>query len=139
MFVQNTGIKQNMEKIELHPTVTICPFLEQCDTPMKLDLRLQAEAKKLENPAFYEGSYDILSSDLINGKPYWTHKQNVYKALWYSENEFWVFGLIEDIGTDEGPLIGMGTLPYETNTTWYYLNNNYQWTNAFPDVVVEPG
>ena len=139
MFVQNTGIKQNMEKIELQPTVTICPFLEQCDTPMKLDLRLQAEAKKIENPAFYEGSYDIMSSDLINGKPYWTHKKHVYKALWYSENEFWVFGLIEDIGTDEGPLIGMGTLPYETNTTWYYLNNNYQWTNAFPDVVVEPG
>ena len=26
-FGQNTGIKQNMEKIESHPTITICPFL----------------------------------------------------------------------------------------------------------------
>ena len=27
-FGQNTGIKQNMEKIESHPTITICPFLQ---------------------------------------------------------------------------------------------------------------
>ena len=26
-FSQATGIKQNMEKIEAHPTITICPFL----------------------------------------------------------------------------------------------------------------
>ena len=30
-FGQNKGIKQNMEKIELHPTITICPFQEQFD------------------------------------------------------------------------------------------------------------
>ena len=27
-FHQNTGIKQNMEKIEQHPTITICPFIQ---------------------------------------------------------------------------------------------------------------
>ena len=27
-FHENTGIKQNMEKIEQHPTITICPFLQ---------------------------------------------------------------------------------------------------------------
>ena len=30
-FGQNTGIKQNMEKIESHPTITICPFLQFLD------------------------------------------------------------------------------------------------------------
>ena len=32
-FGQNTGIKQNMEKIESHPTITICPFIDHCDRP----------------------------------------------------------------------------------------------------------
>ena len=27
-FHENTGIKQNMEKIEQHPSITICPFLQ---------------------------------------------------------------------------------------------------------------
>ena len=33
-FGQNTGIKQNMEKIDSHPTITICPFQNQCKKPI---------------------------------------------------------------------------------------------------------
>ena len=36
-FGKNTGIKQNMEKIDSHPTITICPFQNKC---MKLILGL---------------------------------------------------------------------------------------------------
>ena len=33
-FGQNTGIKQNMERIKSHPTITICPFLQRpCANP----------------------------------------------------------------------------------------------------------
>ena len=142
-FGQYTGIKQNMEKIELHPTVTICPFLEQCDGPMKLILRLQGEAKEIKYLAGYEGSYNILSSELINGKPYWIHKYDQEKALWYStEEKLWLIGQIKYIG---GKYIGGDTanffstdkVPYDAY--WYFFNNDQSWKFTTTDVVVELG
>ena len=74
-FGQNIGITQNMEKIESHPTITICTYLNQCDGPMKLILKLKGKPKKLSHLVTYEGSY-FLSTNLVNGKPYWIHKNN---------------------------------------------------------------
>ena len=64
-FGQNTGIKQNMEKIELHPTITICPFLEQCDrpgVPNKIIVKLEGAAKDTQSNM--EGTY-ILGTNLV--------------------------------------------------------------------------
>ena len=138
-FDQNTGIKQNMEKIESHPTISICPFLDQCDGPMKLNLTLKGEAKK--RYASFEGSYNILSSDLINQKPYWIHKHDRNKALMYNSNaKMWVFGPRDMNGT-VAFIIGIsnGAVPYE-NTIWYHgdpIENKFIHTPN--DIVVDLG
>ena len=141
---QSKSIKQNMEEIESHPTVTICPFLEQCDGPMKLTLRLQGAASEVEYLTLMEGRYDILSSDLINGKPYWMHQSDDVKvvplALWYNaENEKWIFGHLKDIGSNVALIFYKGTaaVPYEA-TGWYYWNHHY-WNFTTTDVVVDLG
>ena len=139
-FGQDTGIKQNMVKIESHPTVTICPFLDQCDGPMELILRLQGEPKDIKNLSIYEGIYNTMSSDLINDKPYWTHKQERNKALWYNtEKELWIIGPMEYIGSNIGYFNFNGTVevPYEASG-WYYWNNGY-WNFTTSDVVLELG
>ena len=139
-FAQNTGIKQNMEKIESHPTVTICPFQEQCDGPMKLIFRLHGEPKKMKNLVSYVGTYNILSSDLINGKPYWIHKHDANNAIWYNSTyEAWIFGPKVMIGSTTGQIAGFnGSLPYEVQT-WSCLNNDNELINISTDVVVELG
>ena len=137
-FGQNTGIKQNMEKIESHPTITICTFLNKCDGSMKLILKLKGKPKKLQRLASYEGSY-ILSSDLVNGKPYWTHKNDGMKVLSYnSQSKMWKFGQIEDIGK-KGAIIAnsTGAVPYEF-TKWSY-GTNKGLIPTMTDVVVELG
>ena len=138
-FGQSTGIKQNIEKIESHPTVTICPFQEQCDRPMKLIFRLHNSEEKEKYLVSYLGSYNILSPDLINGKPYWIHKHDANNALWYnSAYEAWIFGPVVYIG-GFGLIIGLhGTLPYEVQT-WLYFNHDYKLIDITTDVVVELG
>ena len=135
---QNTGITQNMEKIESHPTITICTYLNQCDGPMKLILKLKGKPKKLPYLVAYEGSY-TLSSNLVNGKPYWTQKNNPRHVLSYnSQSKMWKFGEIGEIGKS-GLIIGnsSGTLPSEV-VKWSYGTK----TGLIPtktDVLVTPG
>ena len=137
-FGQNIGITQNMEKIESHPTITICTYLNQCDGPMKLILKLKGKPKKLSHLVTYEGSY-FLSTNLVNGKPYWIHKNNRMQVLSYnSQSKTWKFGEIEEIGK-KGFIIGNsnGTLPSEV-TEWSYGTR----TGLIPtttDVVVKLG
>ena len=137
-FGQNTGIKQNMEKLESHPTITICPFMYQCDRPMKLNLRLKGYVKLLAGE--YEGSYNIYSSDLINGKQYWIHKYNRSLALMYnSQLQLWIFGPKVLNGSD-GAISGnsYGLEPYEIST-WQWNSNGIWIPIRSTDVVLEKG
>ena len=127
-FGQNTGIKQNLEKIELHPTISICPFLNQCVRP--IILRLQGDPK--EKFGHYEGSYSI-SSYLLNGKPYWTHDDRKSYYIGYNiEYKAWEFGPDNLIWADLN-----GTAPYESTTWYYYINGRDIPTTT--DIVVELG
>ena len=121
-FGQNTGIKQNMEKIESHPTITICPFLDQCGSPgipQKIIVELKGAAKDAQSNK--EGIY-ILSTILVNDKEHWIHDSGS-NALWYEKG--WNIGQIENLGIStansiyspddsEGPLEA---------TTWKYFKN----------------
>ena len=137
-FGQNTGIKQNMEKLESHPTITICPFMYQCDRPMKLNLRLKGYAKLFASK--YEGSYNIYSSDLINGKQYWIHKYNRSLALMYnSQLQLWIFGP-KGLNGSDGAISGnsYGLEPYEIST-WQWNVNGIWIPIRSTDVVLEKG
>ena len=123
-FGQNTGIKQNMEKIESHPTITICPFLDQCGSPgipQKIIVELKGAAKDAQSNK--EGIY-ILSTILVNDKEHWIHDSGS-NALWYEKG--WYIGQIENLGIStansiyspddsEGPLEA---------TTWKYFKNGH--------------
>ena len=123
-FGQNTGIKQNMEKIESHPTITICPFLDQCGSPgipQKIIVELKGAAKDAQSNK--EGIY-ILSTILVNDKEHWIHDSGS-NALWYDKG--WNIGQIENLGIStansiyspddsEGPLEA---------TTWKYFKNGH--------------
>ena len=124
-FGQNTGIKQNMEKIESHPTITICPFLDQCGSPgipQKIIVELKGAAKDAQSNK--EGIY-ILSTILVNDKEHWIHDSGS-NALWY-DDKGWNIGQIENLGIStansiyspddsEGPLEA---------TTWKYFKNGH--------------
>ena len=116
------------------------PFvhLNQCDGPMKLILRLKGKPKRLPHIASYEGSY-ILSSNLVNGKPFWTQKNNRLHVLSYnSQSKMWKFGEIGEIGK-KGPIIGNSndTLPSEV-IKWSYGTSAGLILTA-TDVIVELG
>ena len=102
--------------------------------------RLNGEPKKMKNLVSYVGTYNILSSDLINGKPYWIHKHDANNAIWYNSTyEAWIFGPKVMIGSTAGQIVGFnGSLPYETQT-WSCLNNDNELINISTDVVVELG
>ena len=127
-FSQITGIKQKMEKIDSNPTVTICPFQNQCDGMI---LRLQGWAKEILS--HYEGSYQILSFNLINGKPYWTHKNGKTALMYNSQLKMWIFGPVQ-YGGERGDIASKS---YE-NTKWHYLNNT-EWISTNIDVIVDLG
>ena len=130
-FGQNKGIKQHMDKIELHPAITICPFQDQCVRP--IILRLKGKPKELYSQ--YEGSYQILSSDLFNGKPYWTHNdRNKYYVYYNYGYKRWMVEPDDKIISD---LSYLGETPFES-TTWYYWSNG-TYISTTTDVVVEGG
>ena len=84
--------------------------------------------------ASYEGSYNILSSDLINNKPYWINKHDRNKALMYnSQLKMWIFGPVQN-GGERGDIASKS---YE-NTKWHYLNNT-EWISTNIDVIVDLG
>ena len=101
-----------------------------------LSLRLYGEPKKIEYLAIYEGIYNI-SSNLTNGKPYWTEdKHEANKALWYNAiYKLWLIGPTVNIGSNAGFFYSQSTVPYGT-TKWYYWNNGY-WNSTTTDVVIE--
>ena len=138
-FGQNTGIKQYMEKIDSHPTITICPFQGKCDGSMALTLTLQGELKETKNLAIYEGIYNIISSDLINNKPYWLHKHDRNKALWYNgDYGVWCFGPKGNYFDFDFLGNINDTVPYEA-TGWYYKSNSWDWIFTTTNVTVELG
>ena len=76
----------------------------------------------------------MLSTDLINGKPYWTHKHGPL-ALWYND-EWWYIGYKWYIGYSVGSLVCNNTVPYEASC-WSYWNNgyfNFTATDVFVDL-----
>ena len=140
-YMKHTEIQQHEVEIESHPTITICPFLDldQCAGQMKFILKLDGEVKK--RYAIYEGTYSILSSDLINQKPYWIHKHDKNKALMYNSNaKMWVFGPRDMNGT-VAFIIGIsnGAVPYE-DTIWYHgVPKENKFIHTPNDIVVELG
>ena len=111
------------------------------DRPMKLIFRLHnSKEKEIQNLVPYLGSYNILSPDLVNGKPYWIHKHDANNAIWYNSTyKAWIFGPKVMIGSTTGQIVGFnGSLPYEAQT-WSRLNNDNELINISTDVVVELG
>ena len=139
-FGQNKGIKQSIEKIETHPTVTICPFLYQCDGQYKFVLRLQdlqvGATMHKEWVASYAGSYTNLSPERINGQLTFTHTHDVNRVMWYcSRNREWQIGPRLDIGTCN---FAFFKSKYSILNDWHYWNDGH-WNVTAPDVVVEKG
>ena len=129
-FGQNTGIKQNMEKIKSHPTITICPFLNQCGRPgipQKIIVKLEGEAEDALSDFDTEGTY-IIGSNLVNGKAYWIQEsKSQSNAIWY-DNKYrnWNIAPIKNLGSTTAALYSPDDSvgPFEA-TTWKYWKSGW--------------
>ena len=144
-FGQNTGIKQNMEKIESHPTIIVCPFLSQCDrpgVPQKIIVKLKGAAKHAQSS--YEGIYN-LGTNLVNAKAYWI-QEGGSKALWNDKKtKHWRIGKSKHLGNSSGHRIyspDKAVGPLEA-TTWKYYKKytfgKHGWIKAGADIVIAQG
>ena len=141
-FGKNTGIKQNVEKIESHPTVTICPFLDQCGrpgVPQKIIVKMKGETKKALTSTYIEGTY-ILETDLVNGKAHWI-QDSISKlyALWYDKKYGdWNIGKIGNLGSSTASIYSPDNSsgPHEA-TTWKYTNGS-KWIES-TDIAILQG
>ena len=141
-FGHSTGIKQSMEKIESHPTVTICQFQVQCDRPgdpNQIIIKLEGTAKDAQSRM--EGTY-ILGANLVNGKAHWI--QDGTNALWYDKMfGNWIIDEIWHLGSGRrsgiySPDDSVGPLEATTwKYAWLYYSNTY-WIES-TEITILPG
>ena len=134
-FGQYTDVKQNTEKIQSHPTITICPFQEQCVKPVpnEIFVKLNGEVKDVHSSK--EGSY-ILGTNLVNGKAYWIHNDS--NAIWCDKGYgYWFIGKIENLGSSKASMYSPDDSvgPLES-TYWIYSNDGW---HGSTDVAIQPG
>ena len=127
-FGQNTGIKQNMENIESHPTITICPFQDQCGrpgVPQKIIVKLKGAAKDAHSSR--EGTY-IIGSNLVNGKAYWIQESKSQSNAIWCDNKYrnWNIARIKYLGSTTAALYSPDDTvgPFEA-TTWKYFKSGW--------------
>ena len=142
---QNTGIMQNMGKIESHPSVTICPFIDKCDrqgVPKKIIVKLKDAANDTQ---FRRAGTYILGTKLVNGKAYWI--QDGSNALWWCEIKNghlppgWLIGKITALGSNTGGIYSPDDEvgPLEANSWKYYSKKQQSWINAGTDIAIFQG
>ena len=93
--------------------------------PKRLKVSFTGAVKKKWNSS--DGIY-ILSTSLVNGKPYWL-QENGSDAIWYDKNGHWNVGLESKLGQSEAKAISslsQNSLPHELAPWKYYVNS--AWT-----------
>ena len=92
----------------------------------------KAKAKQSER----EGTY-FLSDGLENGYPHWL-KLDESQAIWFNkETSSWLVGSKEDLGTDNGWILGPGgkdSYPNKIKQGWRYSAPG--WQDAGPNDVI---
>ena len=129
---------QNMGKIESHPSVTICPFIDQCDrpgVPKKIVVKLIGAENDIQSSK--EGTY-IIGPKLVNGEAYWI--QDGPNALWFNkEYRWWCIGNIKYLGSIKSSICKFVADPLEANTWRYCSENEDNWIEAGTDFEISPG
>ena len=113
-------------------------FLYSCfavlPPPAKLELTLAGKAKAKQSER--EGTY-FLSDGLENGYPHWL-KLDESQAIWFNkETSSWLVGSKEDLGTDNGWILGPGgkdSYPNKIKQGWRYSAPG--WQDAGPNDVI---
>ena len=94
---------------------------------------LEGEAKDAHSSS--AGKY-ILGPDPVNGKPHWLQDQGS-KAIWhFKDDEAWVIGLKEDLGSILALIASFDEVASPQEATSWQYNDGKEWIKTSDDVLV---
>ena len=76
------------------------------------------------------------TTQLVNGRQYWT-KENGYQAIWYNaEIDIWIFGEKEDLGTATGSIFTTFSNQCPNEVTEWLYGTNEGWVDSGSDIQI---